>query len=68
MSLGLPAATQILMEIGAFGAAAVLAGRLSPVAYGRAPDCHQLRVGHLHGAAGRFIGGCCCGGPGDRTR
>ncbi len=30
MALGLPAATQILMEIGAFGAAAVLAGRLSP--------------------------------------
>ncbi len=32
MGLGLPAATQILMEIGAFGAAAVLAGRLTPVA------------------------------------
>ena len=32
MGLGLPAATQILMEIGAFGAAAVLAGRLSPTA------------------------------------
>jgi MATE family multidrug resistance protein len=31
MGLGLPAATQILMEIGAFGAAAVLAGRLSPI-------------------------------------
>lgn len=32
MALGLPAATQILLEIGAFGAAAVLAGRLTPVA------------------------------------
>jgi len=30
--LGLPAATQILLEIAAFGAAAVLAGRLTPVA------------------------------------
>ncbi len=30
--IGLPAATQILLEIGAFGAAAVLAGRLNPVA------------------------------------
>lgn len=30
--IGLPAATQILLEIGAFGAAAVLAGRLTPVA------------------------------------
>jgi len=30
--IGLPAATQILLEISAFGAAAVLAGRLAPVA------------------------------------
>jgi MATE family multidrug resistance protein len=30
--IGLPAATQILLEVGAFGAAAVLAGRLNPVA------------------------------------
>jgi MATE family multidrug resistance protein len=30
--IGLPAATQILLEIAAFGAAAVLAGRLTPVA------------------------------------
>ncbi len=30
--IGLPAATQILLEIGAFGSAAVLAGRLTPVA------------------------------------
>ncbi|MBV8810349.1 MAG: MATE family efflux transporter [Acidobacteriaceae bacterium] len=29
--IGLPAATQILLEIGAFGAAAILAGRLSPI-------------------------------------
>jgi MATE family multidrug resistance protein len=40
MSLGLPAATQILMEIGAFGAAAVLAGRLSPVALA----AHQIAI------------------------
>jgi MATE family multidrug resistance protein len=32
IQIGLPAATQILLEIGAFGAAAVLAGRLNPVA------------------------------------
>jgi MATE family multidrug resistance protein len=31
MGLGLPAATQILMEIGAFAAAAVLAGQLAPM-------------------------------------
>ncbi len=40
LSLGLPAATQILMEIGAFGAAAVLAGRLSPVALA----AHQIAI------------------------
>lgn len=40
MGLGLPAATQILMEIGAFGAAAVLAGRLSPVALA----AHQIAL------------------------
>jgi MATE family multidrug resistance protein len=32
MKIGLPAATQILLEIGAFGAAAMLAGRLNPIA------------------------------------
>jgi MATE family multidrug resistance protein len=40
LRLGLPAATQILMEIGAFGAAAVLAGRLSPVAMA----AHQIAL------------------------
>jgi MATE family multidrug resistance protein len=40
MGLGLPAATQILMEIGAFGAAAVLAGRLSAVAMA----AHQIAL------------------------
>jgi MATE family multidrug resistance protein len=40
MALGLPAATQILLEIGAFGAAAVLAGRLSPVAMA----AHQIAI------------------------
>jgi multidrug resistance protein, MATE family len=40
LGLGLPAATQILMEIGAFGAAAVLAGRLSPVALA----AHQIAI------------------------
>jgi multidrug resistance protein, MATE family len=40
MALGLPAATQILMEIGAFGAAAILAGRLSPVAMA----AHQIAL------------------------
>lgn len=38
--IGLPAATQILLEIGAFGAAAVLAGRLAPVALA----AHQLAL------------------------
>ena len=40
MALGLPAATQILMEIGAFGAAAILAGRLSAVAMA----AHQIAL------------------------
>jgi MATE family multidrug resistance protein len=40
LALGLPAATQILMEIGAFGAAAILAGRLSPVAMA----AHQIAL------------------------
>jgi MATE family multidrug resistance protein len=40
MGLGFPAATQILLEIGAFGAAAVLAGRLSPVAVA----AHQIAL------------------------
>jgi len=40
LALGLPAATQILMEIGAFGAAAILAGRLSPIAMA----AHQIAL------------------------
>lgn len=40
LQLGLPAATQILLEVGAFGAAAVLAGRLSPVAMA----AHQIAI------------------------
>lgn len=40
LSLGLPAATQILLEIGAFGAAAILAGRISPVAMA----AHQIAL------------------------
>jgi MATE family multidrug resistance protein len=40
LSLGFPAATQILMEIGAFAAASVLAGRLSPVALA----AHQIAI------------------------
>lgn len=38
--LGLPAATQIMLEIGAFGAAAVLAGRLSAMALA----AHQIAI------------------------
>ncbi len=38
--LGLPAATQILLEVGAFGAAAVLAGRLNPIALA----AHQIAI------------------------
>jgi MATE family multidrug resistance protein len=38
--LGFPAASQILLEIGAFGAAAVLAGRLTPVALA----AHQIAL------------------------
>ncbi|HLH05330.1 MAG TPA: MATE family efflux transporter [Bryobacteraceae bacterium] len=38
--LGFPAATQILLEIGAFGAAAVLAGRLTPDALA----AHQIAL------------------------
>jgi MATE family multidrug resistance protein len=40
MRLGLPAATQILMEVGAFGAAAMLAGRLAPEALA----AHQIAL------------------------
>jgi MATE family multidrug resistance protein len=38
--LGFPAATQILLEVGAFGAAAMLAGRLAPVALA----AHQIAI------------------------
>lgn len=38
--IGLPAATQILLEIGAFGATAFLAGRLAPVALA----AHQIAI------------------------
>lgn len=40
LRLGLPAATQILLEIGAFGAAAMLAGRLAPAALA----AHQIAL------------------------
>ena len=40
MKLGLPVATQILLEIGAFGAAAMLAGRLPPAALA----AHQIAL------------------------
>ncbi len=40
LQLGFPAATQILLEVGAFGAAAVLAGRLTPVALA----AHQIAL------------------------
>jgi multidrug resistance protein, MATE family len=40
IELGLPAATQILLEVAAFGAAAVLAGRLNPVALA----AHQIAL------------------------
>lgn len=40
LRIGLPAATQILLEIGAFGAAAVLAGRLTPAALA----AHQIAL------------------------
>ncbi len=40
IQLGLPAAIQILLEVGAFGAAAVLAGRLTPIALA----AHQIAI------------------------
>jgi multidrug resistance protein, MATE family len=40
VALGLPAATQIMLEIGAFGSAALLAGRLSPIALA----AHQIAI------------------------
>ncbi len=40
LRIGFPAATQILLEIGAFAAAAVLAGRLNPVALA----AHQIAL------------------------
>jgi MATE family multidrug resistance protein len=40
LRIGFPAATQILLEIGAFGAAAVLAGRLAPAALA----AHQIAL------------------------
>ena len=40
LRIGFPAATQILLEVGAFGAAAVLAGRLTPAALA----AHQIAL------------------------
>jgi MATE family multidrug resistance protein len=40
MKIGLPAATQIMLEIGAFGAAAMLVGRLAPTALA----AHQIAL------------------------
>ncbi|HXR75958.1 MAG TPA: MATE family efflux transporter [Bryobacteraceae bacterium] len=40
LRIGFPAATQILLEIGAFGAAAILAGRLTPAALA----AHQIAL------------------------
>lgn len=40
LHIGFPAATQILLEVGAFGAAAVMAGRLTPVALA----AHQIAL------------------------
>ena len=40
LELGFPAATQILLEVAAFGAAAVLAGRLNPIALA----AHQIAI------------------------
>ena len=40
LRIGLPAATQVLLEIAAFGAAAVMAGRLTPVALA----AHQIAL------------------------
>jgi MATE family multidrug resistance protein len=40
LAIGLPAATQILLEVGAFGAAAMMAGRLEPVAQA----AHQIAL------------------------
>jgi multidrug resistance protein, MATE family len=40
LQLGLPAATQILLEVAAFGAAAVLAGRITPTALA----AHQIAI------------------------
>src|SRR5260370_17058387 len=40
LRIGFPAALQILLEVGAFGAAAVLAGRLTPVALA----AHQIAL------------------------
>ena len=40
LQIGVPAATQILLEIGAFGAAAILAGGLNPVALA----AHQIAI------------------------
>ncbi len=40
MAIGLPAAGQILLEVGAFGAAAMMAGRLAPVAMA----AHQIAL------------------------
>ena len=40
LRIGLPAATQILMELGAFAAAAILAGRLTPEALA----AHQIAI------------------------
>jgi MATE family multidrug resistance protein len=66
LRIGFPAATQILLEIGAFGAAAVLAGRLTPaalaahqIALNCAALCYMVPLGIASAAAvavGQAIG------------
>ena len=69
LRIGFPAATQILLEISAFGAAAVLAGRLTAAALaGFSSNRAEYRGAHVYGSAWHcFRGGGCCG-PSDRSR
>ena len=48
--LGVPAAGQMLLEVGVFAAASALAGRIAPAAVGGAQDRPEHRRLHLHGA------------------
>ncbi len=66
LRLGVPAAGQIVMEVGAFGAATIMAGPSYASRSGCAPNRPQLRGVFLYGSARNF--GCRGSSGGSRSR